>query len=416
MGLTLLLNVFFYLRLDSGQETTDGNLPFVSLLIPARNEAATIGRTLTQLTKQTYPSFEIIVLDDNSSDGTAAIARESAAHFGRFQLIQGGPLPTGWLGKNHACHQLARAATGDIVVFTDADVAWQPQALAALVAQMSVTNADMLTVWPTQTTETAGERLTVPLIALAILAYLPIAGVHYLPLPIFAAANGQCIAFRRPAYNAIGGHTTVRDRIVEDVALAQATKSADLRLRMCDGNRLIGCRMYRNWSEARDGFSKNILAGHGNSQAALLLSTVFHWVVFVAPVVWLTVALTQNGGLLWPIVAHGRWHRHPRGISADDTSTHLGRIADAALGCPDDTDCTAVAAVAAARYDNVEGAGYWLTGRLDDDRAFLQVKLVLDFHARTVLPCNHFGRKATSATHTRHRQHKIIIPIEIGIA
>lgn len=300
LGVTAVTNFRFFPRLKPAQPAAT---PFVSLLIPARNEAAVIGQTLTALLGQQYPHFEVILLDDGSEDGTATIARQAARQDGRFRLIPGRPLPAGWLGKNWACHQLSQAAQGELLIFTDADVQWQPGALAALVAQFTgqsptslPASPDLLTIWPTQTTVTWAERLVVPGMALAILAYLPILPVHYAPWPIFAAANGQCMAFRRAAYAAVGGHAAVRDQVVEDVALARRIKQAGLRLRMADGNRLIGCRMYDGWTAVRDGFAKNILAGHGNSVPFLLLSTLFHWLVFLFPWGWLAAT-----GSLWAL-------------------------------------------------------------------------------------------------------------------
>ena len=210
----------------------------VSVLIPARNEAANIGRTVALLLAQVPPPAELIVLDDHSEDATAAIAVSSAEGNPIFKIICGQSLPPGWMGKNWACHQLAEAARGDLLVFTDADVQWQPGALAALVQQMDALDADLLTVWPTQTTVTWGERLTVPLMALTILGYLPVQLAHDTPYPSAAAANGQCMAFRRRAYAAIGGHAAVRGAIVEDIQLAQRTKAAGWHLRMADGNGL----------------------------------------------------------------------------------------------------------------------------------------------------------------------------------
>lgn len=148
------------------------------------------------------------------------------------------------MGKNWACHQLSQAAQGDILVFTDADVRWMPGATHALVALMMQDKADLLTVWPTQLTVTWGERLVVPLMALAIVGYLPIPLAHHTPYPAAAAANGQCLAFRRGAYDAVGGHAAVQNVIVEDIRLAQRIKAHGLRLRMADGAGLIQCRMY----------------------------------------------------------------------------------------------------------------------------------------------------------------------------
>jgi chlorobactene glucosyltransferase len=218
--------------------------------------------------------------------------------------LDGKPLPKGWLGKNWACHQLAQhaAAQGaDILIFTDADVQWQPQAAAAVVAEFERSGADLLTVWPTQTTVTWGERLTVPLMALAVLGYLPVRLAHDFHHPLAAAANGQCLAFDCRTYAQIGGHAAVRGAVVEDVRLAQRIKAAGLRLRMADGNRLVGCRMYDGWQAALAGFTKNILAGHGNHAALLLLSTLFHWALFVWPWLWLAL------GSGWPLPGWPAW-------------------------------------------------------------------------------------------------------------
>ena len=274
--------------------------PHISLLVPARNESGVIGETVCSLLAQDYPDFELIVLDDQSEDGTGAIAQAAAADDPRFRLLSGTPLPPGWVGKNWACQQLAGAARGDILVFTDADVRWQPDALAALVAQFERHRADLLTVWPTQITHTWGERLTVPLIALVVLGYLPELLVRRTGWPVFAAANGQCVAFRRDAYAAVGEHAAVHDRIVEDVALARQTKRRGLRLVMVLDSGLIACRMYRGWPAVRDGFAKNILAGHGGL-VPLLLSTLFHWLLFLVPWLWLASGWALDLGPQWPI-------------------------------------------------------------------------------------------------------------------
>ncbi len=300
--LTAILNVLTFPRLRSAQTpAVSADKPLVSILIPARNEAQVITRTIRSLLAQHYPNFEIILLDDQSTDGTADIAAQAGAGDSRLRIISGAPLPEGWLGKNWACQQLSQAAGGDYLIFTDADVYWSADALAAVMALAGQTRADLLTVWPTQDTVSAGERLVVPLMALAILGYLPLLGVHHLPWAIFAAANGQCMAFRRAAYNRVGGHAAVRDQIVEDVAFARRVKQAGLRLRMADGAGQICCRMYHDWPGVRAGFSKNILAGHGGSVTFLAVSTLFHWLIFVFPWAWLLVSLFTGAGLMWPL-------------------------------------------------------------------------------------------------------------------
>ena len=281
----------------------DNSLPCVSVLIPARNEAAVIGATVQLLDAQAYAQRELLVLDDNSEDGTAALAQQAAARECGVRVLAGAPLPGGWMGKNWACDQLARHAHGEILLFTDADVRWQPGALAAVVDLLERTDADLLTVWPTQITVSWGERLTVPLIAMTVLAYLPVQLAHDFYHPLAAAANGQCMAFRRAAYAATGGHAAVRGEIVEDVRLAQRVKAAGLKLRMADGAGLVTCRMYGGSKAAIDGLAKSVLAGHGNRSLLLILSTSAHLLLFLWPWLWLAAGRgwALPGWPLWPL-------------------------------------------------------------------------------------------------------------------
>lgn len=279
----------------------------ISVLVPARNEAKVIAETVHSLLTQEHPDLEILILDDNSTDGTAAIACAAGANDPRLRVLAGSPLPAGWSGKPWACHQLAQAASGEWLIFADADVRWQPGALAALAAEMEWTQADLLAVWPTQITETWTERMIVPLMALAVIGYLPAPLVHHVPWRAFTAATGQCLAFRRAAYDAIGGHAAVAATVLDDMLLARAIKGRGLRLRMVDSAGLLLCRMYCDWRSVRNGFAKNILAGYGDRVLFLALGTLFHWLVFLGPWAWL--ALGWRGGPpgwpLWPLVLGG---------------------------------------------------------------------------------------------------------------
>ncbi len=267
-----------------------------------RNESSVIAETVRSLLAQQYPNFEILLLDDHSTDNSAEIARAAANGDPRLRILPGQPLPSGWTGKVWACHQLSEQAQGEYLLFTDADVRWGPGALDALLAEAQRTKADLLTAWPTQITQTWGERLVVPLMAFTILAYLPVWAVHHLPWPVFAAAMGQCLLFRREAYQKIGGHAAIRNQVLDDMAFAYAIKRSRLRLRMADANGLIQTRMYHTWPQVRDGFAKNILAGHGNSVIFLLFSTLFHWWQFILPWFMLFVALLTPG--FFPLAAH----------------------------------------------------------------------------------------------------------------
>ncbi len=136
----------------------------------------------------------------------------------------------------------------------------------------------------------------------ALLAYLPVEWVHGLPHKQAAAANGQCLLFTREAYVACGGHAGVHDRVLEDVLLAQRVKAAGQKLRLADGAGLVAARMYSDWPSVRDGYAKNILAGHLNSIPFLLLSTLFHLTLFVWPWVWLAAGFWGVGGAGWPLL------------------------------------------------------------------------------------------------------------------
>jgi chlorobactene glucosyltransferase len=195
---------------------------------------------------------------------------------------------------------MAGIAKGDILLFTDADVQWHPHAISALVSQIERTHADLYTIWPTQHTVTWAERLVVPLMAVVVLGYLPVIGTHYVPLAAFGAANGQCMVWRRRAYDLVGGHARVAGNVLEDVTLARIAKGKGLRLRMADGNGLVSCRMYSDWASVRNGYAKNILAGYGGF-IPLVFATLFHWLIFLFPWAWLLVGQQWHSLPGWPL-------------------------------------------------------------------------------------------------------------------
>lgn len=261
-------------------------VPFVSVMIPARNESDIIAETIGDWMASEYSNFELIVLDDCSSDDTYKVLKQSLNGNDRLRIVSGMPLPPGWKGKNWACHQMSQIARGDIFLFTDADVRWEAQALTALVGEMIHSKGDLLTVWPTQITQTWAERLVVSLLGFVILGYLPALAVHHIRWPVFSAANGQCLAFWSHVYKIIGGHGAVRSAIIEDIVFAKIIKKERYHLRSADGAGLISTKMYHGWEEVRDGFAKNILAGHQNSVLFLLVSTIAHWMLFIFPWIW----------------------------------------------------------------------------------------------------------------------------------
>jgi hypothetical protein len=272
--------------------------PRTSLLVPARDEADRLPDALPGLLAQ--PATEILVLDDRSTDGTAEVVRRAAASDPRVRLLAGEPVPDGWIGKNWACHQLAEAATGELLVFCDADVRLRPGALAAVWSELERQGSEVFSVFPRQLTGTLGERLLVPLIDENLLAFLP----HHLltlPVPSAAVANGQFLAFRRDAYRAVGGHRAVAGHIVEDLALARAARRAGLRLGLALGGDLVGARMYRGYADAVRGTGKSMRAAHGGSDAALVASAAFNLAAYSLP--WLRWRTGGWTGRAWRAAA-----------------------------------------------------------------------------------------------------------------
>jgi chlorobactene glucosyltransferase len=231
----------------------------VSILVPARNEQENIARCVGSLLAQNYPSFEILVLDDHSSDATLSILNALAASQDRLHVLTGQPLPDGWLGKNWACAQLAAQAQGELLLFTDADTYHQPQALAALVTALEGEQADLLTGFPYQETRTWGERLLVPFFSWAFFSFTPLVLAQRVKLPFLSSAVGQMLLFRRSAYQAAGGHGAVRAHIAEDLALVRHAKAAGLRWRMTHLTDLIFSRMYSGGPANISGLFKKLL-------------------------------------------------------------------------------------------------------------------------------------------------------------
>lgn len=282
--------------------------PLVSILVPARNEALNIQACVQSLLAQNYPNFHVCVLDDHSTDQTGPIVRQLGLTQENGGLISGQDLPPGWVGKNWACHQLSLAAKGDYLLFTDADTVHSPDTLGALVAASREHDAALLSAWPRQEVISFGEKLVVSLLPFAGIVFYP----HFLlgvlgrypewrrSVPAWlrrrlGAANGQVMFFSRSGYAAIGGHESVRNHLVEDVALGRAVASRmteGLWWVNCDASGLVKCRMYRCFGEVWEGFSKNARAAFEESEAAFWVAGFGQFSVFVLPFIW--------AGLSWP--------------------------------------------------------------------------------------------------------------------
>jgi chlorobactene glucosyltransferase len=275
--------------------------PAVSVVIPARNEAGTIETIVRSVLASAYHPIELIVVDDRSTDGTAAIVQRLATEDRRLRLLHGAPLPPGWYGKPWACAQGARAATGPLLLFTDADTRHQPDLLGRAVGALVQERADLVTVSPWQRCVTLWERLVMPQIWLLL-------GVRYHPRRVNRArrerdviANGQFILTTRDAYDAVGTHAAVRHEVAEDLALAQAYLREGRRLHFAFAERLMETRMYRSLPQLVEGWSKNVyLGGRRSFPGEPRLRALVPLMLIAALGFWLVppaLLLARGGGL-----------------------------------------------------------------------------------------------------------------------
>jgi cellulose synthase/poly-beta-1,6-N-acetylglucosamine synthase-like glycosyltransferase len=227
--------------------------PEVSVIVPARNEEACLGRCLQSLAAQKGVNFEIFVVDDGSTDGTRAIA----ASFPAVRVVNAGSLPAGWSGKNNAMAAGARNARGQWLLFTDADTVHLPGSLAGSLREAQERGAALLSYSPYQEVHGFWEKAVMPVIFAELArAYRP-SKVND-PASRVAAANGQYLLISRGAYDAVGGHAKLAGSLVEDVALARAVKASGRRISFRYGGDAVRTRMYRTFSQLLEGWSKNL--------------------------------------------------------------------------------------------------------------------------------------------------------------
>ncbi len=269
------------------------NTPKLTILIPARNEESRLPACLDSLIANPDPELEILVLDDHSSDATASVVNDFAARDCRVQLLRGAPLPQGWVGKNWACHQLAQHARALWLLFTDADTIHHSQGPLTALSLAQKLRADLLSLWPRQITRTWSEWLVIPNIYVLILTLRPQWMERLVRWPVLGAANGQFLLITRAAYDACGGHAALRSHLVEDVAFSRLARAKKFRALNADGQHLVACRMYENFSQVWEGFTKNLRAMFDDNLAAFFAFGLFVFAVLVLPfflLVWCLAA------------------------------------------------------------------------------------------------------------------------------
>ena len=254
--------------------------PLISICIPARNEERNIRACVESVLKQNFPTFEVIVLDDRSTDATPGILRELSDQNKKLKVIHGSDLPAGWAGKPHALYQASAVARGEWLCFIDADTFLSSETLSSCYAKAVETKADMFTIMTFQVLETFWEKTVMPLVMTALSVGFSPRKVND-PKTKDAIANGQFILIKRLVYDAIGGHESVKGSIVEDKAISERVKWNGHRLIVADGREAAKTRMYTSLPEMWEGWTKNIYLGLSD-QPGLMALGVFAAMMFTS--------------------------------------------------------------------------------------------------------------------------------------
>jgi len=298
------------------------NPPLISVCVPARNEERNIRICVEGILKQDYPNFEVIVLDDRSTDLTPEILRQLAAQNDRLRPINGSDLPEGWAGKPHALYQASASARGEWLCFVDADTFLSPAALSSCYAKALETSADMFTIMTFQIMDSFWEKTVLPLVMTALSTGFSPRKVND-PGTRDAIANGQFILVRREVYDAIGGHESVKDSIVEDKAISERVKWNGYRLIVAEGAGVAGTRMYTSFPEMWEGWTKNIYLGLSDRLSLKALGVFGAFLAWVAALflpiwpflglnwllnggVWMAAAVVLESFLLWAYLIYIR--------------------------------------------------------------------------------------------------------------
>lgn len=287
----VLINFFSPINLKNSYLNEINLKSKVSILIPARNEEKNISNCIDDIYKQTLTNKEVICYDDNSTDDTYNVLLQLKNKYENFYIIKGSDLPIGWTGKNWACYQLALHSSGEYLIFLDADVRLTDKAIQSALYNLIKYNVQMLSIFPTQIMRSIGEYLIVPSMNWFLLTFLPLIFIRKISNPSVVAANGQFVLFERDAYFKIGGHQSVKNKIVEDLELARLMKKNNFNVVTMLGGKLIFARMYNSLLSSLNGFSKNFFSGFKTKSSIFLFFLLWFFFTFILPFLLLLIDL-----------------------------------------------------------------------------------------------------------------------------
>lgn len=277
--------------------------PLLSVMIPMRNEERNVKSLIASLKNSTYPNSEFIILNDQSTDRTQDSLEKEIGGDNRFTLLQGVELPAGWVGKVHACHQLQKRATGEYLLFVDADINFRPQAFEQSLALLQQTRSKSLSGFPAFEVAPFLSKLLVPMQHFVVFFHLPLALANYASFSAATAAHGAWMLFDRKTYDEIGGHQSVRNSLVEDVHISREIKKAGHRMMLANITKSVSCKMYETNKEVWEGFLKNSYTGIGRSPAMAVFLTSFYMLFYVFPAVLAAIGLfTFNPLFILPYI------------------------------------------------------------------------------------------------------------------
>ncbi|HEV7763465.1 MAG TPA: glycosyltransferase family 2 protein [Thermoanaerobaculia bacterium] len=281
-----IVNLALVPRLRAGRALPlprTASTPLVSVIIPARDEERSIERTVRAFLAQTWPALEIVVINDRSTDSTGALLAQLATEDSRVHVIDNEEPPEGWLGKPWALHQGSLRAHGELLLFVDADVIYEPDAVAAAVTHLEARGVPMLSLFPHFVMRGFWEHVLMPNLAFFAFTAIPLWLSNRSRTPLLGIGGGTGNLIRRVDYDAIGGHVSLRDAVVDDVALARLTRRSGRRTEIARAEDLVSVRMYEGLSEIVQGFTKNAFATVGRSYIALVFLLALGFVLHVLP-------------------------------------------------------------------------------------------------------------------------------------